>query len=350
MSEIKNIQPRKNNFILGQEVAEDIFLRAWKSKVMHHAWILSGPKGIGKATLAYRIARFLLTHGNDVSNNVTSLNVSENSDIFQQISNGSHPDLLVIEKDYTETDKKKIIAAIRKGETLSDEELENFKKSAFIKVDEIRKIGEFLAKTSFNDGWRVVIIDSADDMNKNAANALLKILEEPPAKTVLLLISHNPGLLLPTIRSRCAKLSLATLNNLQVSSLLRRYRSELNEAMIAKLAELSEGSIGKALLYADVNAVEIYNDLTAIIYKGRNFALDNLLKFCDTISADEDKFAIMPELITRAIKDNFVSSKDGEALYNVWSEGRRMFADCSSVNMDKRFTLVNLLTKICKVI
>ena len=122
------------------------------------------------------------------------------------------------------------------------------------------KVNDFLSKTSFNDNWRIVIIDSADEMNKNAANALLKILEEPPAHTILLLISHNAGLLLPTIRSRCAKLPLQMLNTDETASLLRRYRSNLNEAMIAKIAEMCPQSIGKAIGYADLDAVEMYDN------------------------------------------------------------------------------------------
>ena len=242
----EDFSPQNNNYLLGQEEAENTFLQAWKNNTLHHAWILSGEKGIGKATLAYRIARFLLCTDSNKKQQYTSLNISPDNPIFQQVANDSHPDLMVLERDYTETDKRKIISAIRKGEAMDDEELSNLKKSAFIRVDDVRKVNDFLAKTSFNDGWRVVIIDSADDMNKSAANALLKILEEPPAKTILLLISHNSGMLLPTICSRCAKLPLKILTVGEVGSLLRRYRSELSEAMIARLVEMSGGSIGKA--------------------------------------------------------------------------------------------------------
>lgn len=107
--------------------------------------------------------------------------------------------------------QKKVLKAIKEGERLSDEELKSLKKSAIIKVDDVRTINEFLAKKSSNDGWRVVIVDSIDDLNNAGANAILKILEEPPAKTVIMLISHNPNRLLPTIRSRCAKMNLKPL-------------------------------------------------------------------------------------------------------------------------------------------
>ena len=129
MVQVENITPEKNNYLLGQETAEQFFLRAWQQDNLHHAWILSGPKGIGKATLAYRIARFLL---NKPSKDAKSLQIAENSGIFQQVANGSNPDLMVLEKDYIETDRKKILSAIKKGETLTETELAGFKKSAFI--------------------------------------------------------------------------------------------------------------------------------------------------------------------------------------------------------------------------
>lgn len=130
----------------------------------------------------------------------------------------------------------------------------------------MRTINEFLAKKSSNDGWRVVIVDSIDDLNNAGANAILKILEEPPAKTVIMLISHNPNRLLPTIRSRCAKMNLKPLAENEVASLLRRYRPELSEKAVKGLAELSSGSVGKAIRYADNAALASYDDLCKIIY------------------------------------------------------------------------------------
>ena len=346
----EDFSPQNNVYLLGQEEAESIFLQAWKNNAMHHAWILSGESGIGKATLAYRIARFLFYADINNKDKYNSLNVSPDNPIFQQVANGSYPDLTVLERDYTETDKRKVISAIRKGEVMTDEEMASLKRSAFIRVDDVRKVNEFLAKTSFNNGWRVVIIDSADDMNKNAANALLKILEEPPAKTLLLLISHNPGLLLPTIRSRCAKLPLRILSDNEVSSLLRRYRSELSEDIIARLAEMSGGSIGRAILYADNGAVKLYDDLCRLLYAKQNYSLSALLDFCDTATETAEKFALCEELVMKFFRENMQSCNDKEEFYVLWNEARKKFADCTGVNMDKRLMLINLLNKICKAL
>lgn len=350
MSEEINITPRNNSFLLGQTKAEELFLKAWKKQTMHHAWILNGPKGIGKATLAYRIVRFLLWADENKKDSYNSLNIPEDSSVFKQVAMGSHPNLMVVERDYIEADRKKIIKAIQKGEALDEEELNGMKKSAFIRVDDIRKVNDFLSKTSFNDNWRIVIIDSADEMNKNAANALLKILEEPPAHTILLLISHNAGLLLPTIRSRCAKLPLQMLNIDETASLLRRYRPNLNEAMIAKIAEMCPQSIGKAIGYADLDAVEMYDNLCKILYAKQKFSLTDLLDFCTSSSADNDAFNLLQELILKFIRENLPHCQDVEALYSCWDETNHMFADCQNINMDKRQMLINLITKISKVL
>lgn len=349
MADEINISPRNNSFLLGQSKAEDIFLKAWKNQTMHHAWILNGPKGIGKATLAYRIARFMLWADENKKDMYNSLNVPENSEVFRQVASDSHPDLMVVERDYIETDRKKIIKAIQKGEAPDEEELSAMKKSAFIRVDDVRKVNEFLSKTSFNDNWRIVIIDSADEMNKNAANALLKILEEPPAHTILLLISHNPGMLLPTIRSRCAKLPLQMLDADETASLLRRYRPNLNEAMIKKIAEMCPQSIGKAILYADLDAVGMYNGLCKILYAKQKFALSDLLDFCTSVTSDVESFYLLQELILKFIRESMPQSNDAETLYACWNDANRMFADCQNINMDKKQMLINLLTKISKV-
>lgn len=346
----EDISPQSNGYLLGQDDAEKFFLQAWKNDAIHHAWILSGESGIGKATLAYRIARFLFYADHNDKNKYNSLNVPPDNPVFQQVANVSYPDLMVLERDYIETDKRKVINAIRKGEAMSDKEMSSLKRSAFIRVDDVRKVNDFLSKTSFNSGWRVVIIDSADDMNKSASNALLKILEEPPSKTLLLLISHNPGTLLPTIRSRCAKLPLRILSDNEVGSLLRRYRSELSEKEIERLAEMSGGSIGRAILYADEGAVKIYDDLCSLLYAKQNYSLSALLGFCDKASSSVEMFALCEEMVMKFFRENMQSCGDKADFYALWEEARKKFADCSGVNMDKRLMLINLLNKICKVL
>ena len=346
---VSDCSPRRNVFLQGQEAAEQMLLEAWKNNSLHNSWLFSGVEGIGKATLAYRFARFLLYADESKREAYTTLNVPEDSAVFKLVASGSHPDLKVLERDYTETDRKKVMKAIKDGDALSDEELKGLKKSAFIRVDDVRTINEFLAKKSSNDGWRVVIIDSVDDMTAASANAILKILEEPPLKTVMLLISHNPNRLLPTIRSRCAKLNMQPLEENVVASLLRRYRPELPENKVKNLAHICSGSIGKALVYADKGALEIYEQLSSLVAEGKKFKLADLLGFCDDAMKDEDSYYLVQELLLKYLAENIRACANTEAMLEMWDKAIRDFDDAERLNLDKKQVLLGVLHNICKV-
>ncbi len=182
--------PRANPDLVGHESAEAALRRLFQSGRMPHAVLMTGPRGIGKATLAYRFARFVLAHGangDDVgrlAEDEGTLAVPAASGVFRRVASGGHADLLSVERAYDPRRRR-----------LRSE----------IVVDETREIAAFLRLTAGEGGWRVVIVDGADAMNRSAANALLKILEEPPRQALLLLVAHNPGRLLPTIRSRCRR-------------------------------------------------------------------------------------------------------------------------------------------------
>ena len=344
------IEPRTNTYLLGHAEEEQFLLNAWKNRTLHNSWLLCGIEGIGKATLAFRFARFLLAADENQRDKYNSLDVSVDSQTYKLVANASHPDLKVIERDFTETDKKKVLKAIKEGERLSDEELKGLKKSAIIKVDDVRTINEFLAKKSSNDGWRVVIVDSIDDLNNAGANAILKILEEPPAKTVIMLISHNPNRLLPTIRSRCAKMNLKPLTENEVASLLRRYRSELSEKAVKGLAGLSSGSIGKAIRYADNAALASYDDLCKIIYAKNKYKLADLLAFCDAAVADEDSYNLVQELVLKFAAENVKGCDNVEELAEMWEKAVKIFDETARLNLDKKQALINIISGICKVI
>ena len=180
--------PRETAKLFGHEPAERALAEALASGRMHHAWLLAGPPGIGKATLAYRLARAALADPSERS--ATDLTVPEDSRAARQVRALSHPGLLVIRRPWD--DKAKRFATT-------------------IPVDEVRRLRSFLGHSAAEATWRVVIVDDANELNVNAANALLKSLEEPPPRTVFLLVAPAPGRLLPTIRSRCRTLVLAPL-------------------------------------------------------------------------------------------------------------------------------------------
>lgn len=349
-SEAVNILPKNNSYLLGQEKAEQILLEGWRNNSLHNSWLISGIEGIGKATLAYRFAKFLLAADAGKKEQYTSLEISENNSVFKLVVNNAHPDLKIIERDYTDTDRRKILKAIKEGEQLSDEEMKGLKKSAFIRVDDVRTINEFLTKRSADNNWRIVIIDSIDDMNPASANAVLKILEEPPYKTVMMLISHNPNKLLPTIRSRCAKLQLPPLADNQVASLLRRYRPALAEKAVQSLVGIASGSIGKALAYADNNALGKYDDLSKIVYAKNKFSIADLLAFCDAAVSDEDSYYLIQELVLKFIAENVRASDHPDELAGAWDNAIKVFNETERLNLDKKQALINIITNVIKVI
>jgi len=241
---MSEITPRTNTELFGHEDAEALLLRDFAVGTMAHGWIISGPRGIGKATLAYRFARKLLSQGGrDQGSGIRNSDPRPLASDFRIAAN-SHADLLVVEPVY-------------------DEKKEEYARE--ISVDQAREIARFLSLTPGEGAWRVVIIDSADALNINAANAILKILEEPPSQSVILLVSHNPGKLLPTIRSRCRQLRLKPLNEQQFNSAMQHIAPDIDAEELATLAQLSDYAPGIALDMHKQEAVEIYNQILELL-------------------------------------------------------------------------------------
>jgi len=253
-------QPRGNPFFVGHDAAEMALLDAWKSERFPHAWLLSGAKGVGKATLAYRFARFVLSGGESVDqgglfgdverNAVAVLNVDENHPVFHRVAAAGHADLMTVRRTLNPDTKK-----IRRD----------------IVVADIRTAGRSLRLTPGEAGWRIVIVDCADEMNPSAANAILKMLEEPPPRTVFFLLSHAPGRLLPTIRSRCRRLRLDALDENTMTLLLERYRPDLSDAERQILGALSEGSIGAALRLELDGGLALHTEIIDLLAGLRDF-------------------------------------------------------------------------------
>jgi DNA polymerase-3 subunit delta' len=280
--------PRANPLLLGHGTAEAVLLRAWQSGRMPHAWLLTGSRGIGKATLAYRFARFVLAEGAAAAAGqaglfggpaappapADSIAVDPSHPVFRQVAAGGHPDLFTLERGLMHPDTKK---------TTNE-----------IVVAHVRRVTEQLRLTPVEGGWRVAVIDEAEAMNGNAANAFLKLLEEPPAKALILLVSHAPGRLLPTIRSRCRLLTLPPLSDADVDGLLARYRPTLESKDRAILVQLAEGSVGRALDLEVRGGVELYGNLLALLEKLPKLDIQALHAFAERMarrSADGDDAA-----------------------------------------------------------
>ena len=350
MPDGESITPKNNMYLAGQEEAEKILLNAYNAGKLHNSWLICGAKGIGKATLAYRFARFLLAEAERGQGGVAAgLATNPQSAVNAQITAGAHPDFKVVERDFIDTDRKKVLKAVKEGAALDENELKTLRRSAVIRIDDVRTINDFLAKKSANGGWRTVIVDSIDDMNTASANAILKILEEPPAKSVLLLISHNPERLLPTVRSRCARLQLKPLPENTVASLMRRYRPELDEQTVRETAALSAGSIGQALNYADCGAVKYYRNLCALAEAGERCQLKDMLVWAEAASSSEENFNLAAELVLKFYSDHVLRSRNAEDTARAWEEAVRTLRQVQSLNMDKKEALINILGNLCKV-
>lgn len=219
--------------IIGHGEQREAFRSAWRSERVHHAWLLTGPPGIGKSAVAHSIARFVLTSGEEGGHHPA----------LALIEAGSHPDLRVLQRGLNDR------GALR----------------AEIVVDQIRDLQPLFQSSAGYGGWRVVIVDAADEMNRSAANAFLKNLEEPPEKTLFLLVSHSPIRLLPTIRSRCRTLRFQPLANDEVRTVLTGQLPESSTAEINALVALAEGSPGRALRFAGLDVQKLTEALNALV-------------------------------------------------------------------------------------
>lgn len=221
-----SLHPRLTDILFGHEEAEALFLSAFTAGALHHAWLITGERGTGKATFAYRAARFLLSQEQGAPPaTASSLAVAPGHPIARQIAAGAHPSLFVLDADA--------------------------EPNGSIGVDSVRKLRSFLSLTS-PGGWRAVIVDPANELTIASANALLKAVEEPPPRTVFFLVSHGASSVMPTIRSRCIKLGLSPLDEPDfrkavAAACARGALPEPGEPEMAKLFALSAGSPGRAI-------------------------------------------------------------------------------------------------------
>ncbi len=268
--------PRETRRLFGQEAAEQGFLGAWAEDRLHHAWLLRGPRGIGKATLAYRIARALIADGPGRkqadgeqagglfgSGVPTTLDPPEGCPVAARIRARSEPCLAVLRRTVNEKTGR------LRGQ---------------IVIDDVRAVRRFLSLSAADGGWRAVIVDTADEMNRSAANALLKVLEEPPARTALLLVAHSPAALLPTIRSRCRTLDLRPLGPAELSAALAQAEAPVAAQEAGPLALIAGGSVGEALRLTAGGGVALYGRLVALLGGGRGVERSGMMELAEQVT------------------------------------------------------------------
>lgn len=341
----ESLPPRANPELVGQGAAEQELLRAAQGGRLPHAWLIAGPDGIGKATLAFRFARYLFAERDRLTD---SLAVASDHPVFRRVAASGHADLLTVERQFDED----------KGRRKKD-----------IAVDDVRKIAPFLRLTAAEGGWRVVVLDGADGMNRAGQNAVLKILEEPPTGALILLLTERPSALLPTIRSRCRLLTLPPLDDVAVTQLLADHRPDIDASTRNALVRIAAGSIGRALEIARHGGLEILAEFIAIA--GRNpvdwpaaHALGDKLSGA---AADESYRSFVqlltdwlggairdlgrgvqstaPELIKgeKALIARLAGAGRLEPALEVWEKVSHLFARSDSANLDRRLTVISAL-------
>ncbi len=325
--------PRANPLLLGHEAAERTLLDAIRLGRMHHAWLITGAEGIGKATLAFRFARRLLAgEGNGGASD--SLVLDPVHPVFRRVTASGHADMLTIERAFDEKTKR------RKRD---------------IAVDDVRKINGFMALTPAEGGWRVAVVDGAEDLNQASGNALLKILEEPPSRAVLILVCSAPGRLPPTIRSRCRRLRLSPLDDAVMARLLALYAPERGQDERDRLIVLAEGSIGRALAMAEADGIAVAALVDNLLASLPDVPASRGYEVADALSRNETAFRQFTDQLIAGIgamvRDTIRGRADPEqqrlaaalpleAWGEVWQGLLRLQDETERFALDKRQALV----------
>ncbi|MEP3631208.1 MAG: DNA polymerase III subunit delta' [Hyphomicrobiales bacterium] len=331
------LQPYENGCFVGQEAASERFLAGAKAGRLHHAWLLCGPIGVGKASFAFRIARaFCELNADQPLPDMDALVASSNADnaVFRRIASGGHPNILHLRIPMDEKTKK-------------------FKTQ--LTVDEVRRSVGFFGATAGESGWRVAIVDSADQMTISAANALLKILEEPPEKTLFFLLSSQPGRLLPTIRSRCQQLDFNSLNYADLTTALSAASNgkALNFDSVQNYNAHLGGSVRRAYQFLENEMASLVDDCHSLLASQPNYNMAALHSFADQVAArgGDEKYHFFIDLMEDYISQRVRSDGTPEALVSlakVWEKMRERIDLESRMNLDRKQTVLSLFHDVCE--
>ena len=308
--------------ILGQDRAVARFLEAMRLGTLHHAWLLAGPRGVGKAYFARLAATRLLAEAAGPPIDPPGLDTPDSHPIAHLMAAGSHPDFRQLERLERPT------GGVARN----------------ITVEQVRSLGELFGSTPFLSPWRVVIIDAADDLEAPGANALLKMLEEPPANCLFLLVAHAPGRLLPTIRSRCRRLTFQRLDDGAMASALRRERPEAGEAEIGRLVRLADGSVGRALEFADLDLVPIEQELLNMMREG-----DPTNALAGKAAAERYAafLRLVPSVVAREVR--MLEGRKQERALDAYSSARETVSLAGRLSLDPAATVFQIGTILASI-
>ncbi|MBI1272688.1 MAG: DNA polymerase III subunit delta' [Alphaproteobacteria bacterium] len=343
---MKLLEPHVNPRLLGHEAAVNEFTGAAISERMHHAWLIHGPAGIGKATMAFHIAQYILSGGQQ-----TIGNIDTKSSIYKLVANLSHPDLRLISRPVDE----------RTGDLKSE-----------IPVASIRALGDFFHLTSAFNNWRIAIIADAEYLNRHSANALLKLLEEPPQRSLIIMTATGVGQLLPTIRSRCRKLALDLIDDATMRKLIADTCPEVDADSLGSIVNLAEGSFGRALELIENDGQDLYASLIGILGAAPKVDAGDMHGFADQISrkGEQARFTIMTGFMLNWLQSLVQCAATGRAedmvggdaqllrryaawqplehWLKVWDKVNAMLATGEAAHLDRKLVLINSLMAITR--
>jgi DNA polymerase-3 subunit delta' len=330
--------PRATAALFGHAEAEAAVLSAYQSGRIAHAWLIGGPPGIGKATLAYRTARFILAHpdpAEPVVQSASSLDVADDHPVARRIASEAHGGLLTLER--VVNDKGKLNTTIR--------------------IEQVRRTISFFGSTASEGGWRIAIVDSVDELQKEGENALLKILEEPPPRSLLLLVSHAPGRVLPTIRSRTRRLLLRPLDPRDVAQ-AAALASGLNpqDAELQEAAAVADGSVTRALELTDAKALALRQQILGILARLPQIDPQGLHILGDTLGGSEPRtLAVFADIVNDWLSERLAAAATMPAraarIAHAFETINRAIRDVDAYNLERKplvFTIFGLLAETAR--
>jgi len=332
--------PRETTDLFGHREAEAALLDAYRSGRIPHAWLIGGPQGIGKATLAYRMARFVLAHRNPLAPSVqraTSLAVDASDPVARQVAAEAHGGLLVLERGFNDRGVLRTV----------------------ITVDETRETISFFGSTAAVAGWRVCIVDTVDELNPNAANALLKILEEPPQQSLFLLVCHATSRVLPTILSRCRKLPLRALSTEDVVRAAARASDRAaDDPALIEAAAASEGSVARALTLLGGDALKLQQRTAALLATLPKVDPRELHALGDSLGiSDRVALAAFIDGVERWVSERLHADEANAnanlprlaRLAEVWEKIARAARDTAEYNLERKPLVFSVFSQLAEV-
>ena len=329
--------PRHARTLVGHKAAEAEMLSAFRDGRLAHAWLVGGPRGVGKATLAWRFARFVLANPDANARTVQEaedLSVDPNHTAARLLASLAHPDFSLIRRAWN-ADRKRF--------------------SSEIQVDHTRAALEMFHMSAAFGGWRVSIVDCAEDLNRNSANALLKMIEEPPQRSLILVVSHRPGRVLPTIRSRCRRIKLDLLSEeeiVEAVSTLGPPWSEMDPAAVANAARRASGSVREALARLSPHAEGLDALIDSTIAQLPRPDPRAIVKLADALAdrtAGEAYDAFHRELydwLASYMRTSSSSVERTEELGGVWDRIRAAARETDALNLDRRLHILAIFAEI----